>query len=118
MKKKILGLFAMLALVFAFSNCGGGKATEESMEVSPEMKEFIGMLNGTSDDVTAALAKFGASDAIMNNDMSMYNLAEPKITGKEADCYTTEFKAGITTRIYSICWSNGKISAITELEVK
>jgi hypothetical protein len=118
MKKKILSVLAILALVVALSNCGSKTAGEETSEVSAEMKEFLGMMKGTSDDVSAALAKFGASEEIMGNDMSMYNLMDPKIISQEGDCYTTEFKAGMTTRIYSICWTNAKISAIKELEVK
>ena len=50
--------------------------------------------------------------------MSMYDLKDPKVTAKNGDCYTVEFAAGITTRVYDVCWKDGKITTITEKEVK
>jgi len=48
----------------------------------------------------------------------MYDLKDPKVTAKTGDCYTVEFAAGITTRVYDLCWKDGKIASITEKEVK
>lgn len=113
MKKTILSLFVFLVMAFSFSSCGG-----KSVEMSAEMQEFVGMIKGKASDVSAALAKFGATQEIIDNEMSMYDLKDPKVTAKEGDCYTAEFAAGITTRVYEICWKEGKISGITEKAVK
>lgn len=113
MKKTILSLFVLLVMILAISSCGG-----KSVETSPEMQEFVGMIKGSAADVSSALSKFGATQEIIDNDMSMYDLKDPKVTAKTGDCYTVEFAAGITTRIYDLCWKDGKITSITEKEVK
>jgi hypothetical protein len=105
--------FAILAGIFMFMfSCGGPK-----VEVSKDMSDFLAMVKGTSSDVTNALAKY-ATDEQKNNDMSMYDLKEPKVTAKEGDCYTVEFKAGMTTRTYKLCWADGKINKIDDLGMK
>ncbi len=113
MKKTILSLSVLLLLVITISSCGG-----KSVEMSAEMQDFVSLIKGTSADVSQALAKYGASQEIIDNDMSMYDLKDPKVTAKEGDCYTAEFAAGITTRVYEICWKDGKITGITEKAVK
>ncbi len=114
MKKSILSLFVVLTAMFALSSCGG----EKKVEQSPEMAEFVGMIKGQSSDVVAALSKFAATDDLKTHDMTFYNLQEPKVTAKNGDCYTVDFKAGITVRTYDFCWKDGKIVKITEKEVK
>ena len=113
MKKAILSLFVLAIMVFAISSCGG-----KSVQMSSEMQQFVEMIKGKSADVSAALTKFGASQDVISNDMSMYDLKDPKVTAKEGDCYTAEFSAGATTRTYLICWKDGKISAITDKGMK
>ncbi|MDF1548222.1 MAG: hypothetical protein P1P88_10400 [Bacteroidales bacterium] len=115
MKKSILSLFVILAAFFALSSCGGGTP---AVELSPEMTEFVGMIKGTSDDVTAALEKFGSTEDIQADDMGMYDLKDPVVTAKNGDCYSVEFTAGITTRMYDICWADGKIATITDKGMK
>ncbi len=112
MKKSILFFFGFLAMVLAISNCGS------SVKMSKEMQEFVDMIKGKAADVSAALTKFGATEDITKNDMAMYDLKDPKVTANEGECYTVEFSAGMTTRVYSICWKEGKINAITEKAVK
>jgi hypothetical protein len=109
MKKTIISIMVIVLIAFVMVKCGGS-----SVEMSPEMKEFVGMIKGTSDDVSAALTKFGASQEIIDNTMADYNLENPKVTAKTGDCYTCEFKAGATTQIHEICWKDGKIVSITE----
>jgi hypothetical protein len=110
MKKTILSVMLVALVAFAMVRCGGGS----SVEMSPEMTEFIGMIKGTSNDVSAALIKFGATPEVTENAMADYNLEDPKVTAKTGDCYTCEFKAGVTTQIHEICWKDGKIVSITE----
>jgi len=113
MKKMILSMFVVLAVAFTFSSCGGPK-----VELTPEMKDFVGMIKGKSADVVSALTKFAATDEIKNNDMGIYDLSDPKVTAKTGDCYSVEFKAGATTRMYDICWTAGKIASVTEKGMK
>jgi len=114
MKKMFLSLLVALTLFFTLSSCGGGA----DIELSTEMKEFVGMVKGTSADVVSALDKFGATQEIKDDDMGMYDLSDPKVTAKNGDCYSVEFTAGATVRMYDICWATGKISAITDKGMK
>ena len=115
MRKSILSLFIVLTAFFAFTSCGGGTP---AVELSPEMTEFVDMIKGTSDNVTAALEKFGATQEVKDDDMGMYDLKDPVVTAKNGDCYSVEFSAGITTRMYDICWADGKISSIADKGMK
>ncbi len=114
MRKSILSLFVFVSFVFALNSCGG----EKQIEQSPEMAKFVGMIKGESSDVVAALSKFAATDDLKTHDMTFYNLKEPKVKAKNGDCYTVDFKSGITVRTYEFCWKDGKIVKITEKEVK
>ncbi len=113
MRTSILSLFVVLSALFALNSCGETKVAQ-----SPEMTEFVGMIKGQSADVVAALAKFGGNDEVKNDDMRFYNLAEPVVKEANGDCYTVDFKAGLTIRTYDICWKDGKITKITEKDVK
>ena len=115
MRKLTLSMIAILAMVFSFSSCG---ESTPAIEVSAEMTEFMGMMKASSDATSAALAKFAANDEIKEDDMGMYKLEEPKVISKKDDCYTAEFKSGLTTRTYEICWTNGKISKIVSKGMK
>lgn len=113
MKKLLVSMMVLLVAAFALTSCGGS-----DVELSSEMTEFVGMIKGTSDDVSKALEKFAATDEIKSDDMSMYDLKDPNVTAKESDCYSVEFSAGITTRMYDICWKDGKITEIIEKGMK
>lgn len=115
MRKSILSLFVVLSAMFALNSCSDDASTKEQ---SPEMTEFTGMIKGEASDVVAALAKFGATDDIKTNDICYYNLTEPVVKAQEGDCYTVDFKSGTNIRTYDICWKDGKITSITEKEVK
>lgn len=112
MKKIALTLFAAVAAIFIYS-CGGG-----GVETSAEMKDFIGMCNGTDGSVQKALDKYAADSTVAMSDMGMYNLKDGKAIKKEGDCYETEFTGGIVTYTYNICWTGGKISKIEEKPIK
>jgi len=113
MKRKILSITMIFAVVAILASCGGS-----SVEMTAEMTEFTGMIKGTAADVTTALDKFGSSDEIKTNDMTMYDLKDPKVTAKTGDCFSVEFSAGITTRMYDICWKEGKIVSVTDKGMK
>ncbi len=113
MKKTILCLLVVLAIMGGFNSCG-----EKKIEQSPEMVEFLSMIKGQAFDVVAALSKFGATDDIKTNDMSFYNLKAPKVIDKVGDCYTVKFKTGMTVIVYDICWEAGKIVQIIEKETE
>jgi hypothetical protein len=113
MKKIVFFVFVALAVFFSIYSCGGS-----NVEQSAEMKEFVGMIKGKSADVVSALDKFASTPELKSNDIGMYDLSDPKVTAKNADCYSVEFSAGVTTRMYEICWTAGKISAITDKGMK
>lgn len=115
MKKNILLLAVILVSALTFTSCGKGKP---AVELSKEMTEFVGMIKGTSSSVTSALNKFGASQAVKDDNMGMYDLKDPVVSAKKGDCYSVEFSAGITKRLYDICWANGKISSIKDNGMK
>ena len=114
--KTVVKIFSVLALSFYLLSCGGNNTPD--VKLTPEMSDFISMIKGTSDDVAAALQKYGATEEIIENDMGMFNLESPVVTAKEGNCYTVEFKAGMTERVYVLCWDNGKIVKITDKGIK
>ncbi len=115
MKKIFLSLFIVLAVFFAFSGCSGNTS---NVKLSAEMLEFVGMIKGKSADLVSALDKFGATQEIKDNDMGVYDLSDPKVIAKNGDCYSVEFTEGEKTRVYDICWTNGKITLITDKGMK
>jgi hypothetical protein len=113
MKKVLFSTFAVLFATTIIIGCGG----KPKVEVSKDMQSFVEMFKGKSADVQSALNQF-ANEELKSNDMTMYDLSEITVTTKEGDCYTFEAKAGITTRTYKVCWTNGKINTIEDLGMK
>ena len=83
------------------------------IEVSAEMSDFIGGFNGSYTAVEAGLEKYGATEEIVDHDMGMYDLKDPKVTAKDGDCYTVVCKSGMVENTYNVCWEGGKIVSIT-----
>lgn len=137
--KKVLSLL-MIAAMFAFVACGDEKKDEKDEKsneqktevkadqdevvdvpaeivVSEDMQAFMDMFDGTYEQVEAALQMYGATDEIMEDDMGMYDMSEPVVTAADGDCFTFEAKAGMTKRIYNMCWTEGKITSIEFVEM-
>lgn len=91
---------------------------DDKVELTPEMAEFLAMLKGSSDDVTLALTKFGATDKIKEDDMGLYDLKDPAVTAQKENCYSVEFTSYITIRMYDICWKDGKITSIYDKGIR
>ena len=89
----------------------------KASETIPEMKAFMGMLNGKSDSVTAALSKYSAT-GVDTADMDMWGLDKPEVdSSREAagqKCYLMKAKSGATERKFDLCWKDGKIQAVTD----
>jgi hypothetical protein len=88
------------------------------VEVSPEMKSFLSMLDGSDRSAARALAKYG-SRANTKNALGMYSLRDPKVTKSETigamQCYTFEATAGAIAHVTRTCWdSSGKIAQIND----
>ncbi len=115
MKKLLVSMMVVLAAVFALQSCGEGTP---DVELSAEMKGFVELIKGSHEDVSKALETYASNDEIKDDDMGMYDLSDPKVTKKEGDCFSVEFSAGITTRMYDICWKDGKISEIKDNGMK
>jgi len=94
------------------------KAEEAPIVVSPEMEEFMGMFDGTYQKVEEAIAKFASTEEMKEDEMGMYDMSEPGIVSAEGDCYVMEAKAGMTIRVYKLCWADGKIASIEFIEMK
>ena len=110
--KNLFRMFCIVAVTIFLANCGG-----KGVEKSKEMEGFCSAIKGTSADVKSAFATYGVA-GLDNKDMDMYNLSEPNVTASNAGCYTVEFKAGVTTRTYDICWENGKINKVVDKGMK
>lgn len=110
--KNLFRMICIVTVTFFLTNCGGG-----GIRKSKEMEGFCTAIKGTSADVKSALATYGAP-GLDNKDMDMFNLTDPNVTAANGDCYTTEFKAGVTTRTYEICWEGGKIKSIADKGMK
>ncbi|MEI6222822.1 MAG: hypothetical protein WCP97_08735 [bacterium] len=89
----------------------------KALEILPEMKAFMGMLNGKDTSSGAALDKYLASGASDGN-MGLYNNDKPEVVGEnkvgDQTCYTMKAKSGLTERKYDICWKDGKIQKVTD----
>lgn len=107
--KRLISLVLLTATIYA---CGGSGSSND-VKVSPEMESFMKQLNGTSDNVAAALNQYGTPE-LDKKDMDLYNLEKPKVVSADKDCYTMEAGAGMTIRTYSLCWEGGKIKSIED----
>jgi hypothetical protein len=110
--KNLFRMFCIVAVTVFLTNCGG-----KGVEKSKEMEAFCAAMNNTSDGTTAALKTYGAAGLDAHN-MGDYGLSEPNVTAANGPCYTVEFKAGMTTRTYDVCWEGGKINKITDKGMK
>lgn len=90
---------------------------EEIIECSPSMMDFMAMLKGSYVDVVAALDQFGV-EGLNRADMDMYDLKDAQVVActklETGECCTMEATSGMTIRTYDICWTDGKITAITD----
>lgn len=100
---------------------GAAPATGTGDPVIPEMTAFMGELAGTSKSVAGALKKHG-SKGLKTQDMQMWNLESPAVTGSTKNgnqtCYTMTAASGMTTRTYGLCWAGGKIVSVTDEGMK
>jgi hypothetical protein len=112
-------IFLAVCTVALLTSCGGKSGEKENKEtkgddkVSAEMKAFMGKLNGSSDNVAAALKEFG-KDSLATNDMDMFNLEKPTIEETNGNCYLLRAKSGMTHRKYNLCWEGGKIVSVED----
>lgn len=93
-------------------------AAAPAVEVSPQMKSFMDMLDGSDGSAGKALKKFG-EPSVQKNDVGMYSLKNPKVTKAERvgvmQCYTMESEAGVMHHETRVCWdTKGKIAQITD----
>jgi hypothetical protein len=93
-------------------------APAAAVDVIPNMKAFMGMLDGKDDSAGKALKKF-AVPAKQKDDLGMYTLTDPKVTASDKSgantCYTMESTAGVMKHTSHLCWNPaGKITDITD----
>lgn len=93
-------------------------APAAAVDVIPNMKAFMGMLDGKDDSAGKALKKY-AVPAKQKDDLGMYTLTGPKVTATDKSganqCYTMESTAGVMKHTTHLCWNAaGKIVDITD----
>lgn len=90
--------------------------------VLPAMQDFMKALDGSEDGVAAAYKKHAAENADNPDDIDLMLLEKPKVLKTEMKdgqtCYTLETHAGISIRIWEICWKDGKISSAVLKDTK
>ena len=89
-----------------------------SVEVSPEMKGFMAMLDGGDSSAGKALKKYGIKN-LKDADLGMYTLKDPTVTKSEKvgalQCYTMVTAAGMMKHTSKLCWNAaGKIAEVTD----
>ena len=89
-----------------------------AIEVSADMKAFMGMLDGGDSSAGKALKKYGIKN-LKDADLGMYTLKDPKVTKSEKvgalQCYTMVSAAGMMTHTSKLCWNAaGKIAEVTD----
>ena len=104
----------LLVVAVTVYACG---SSEPAVKVAPEMDAFMKQLNGTSDNVAAALNQY-AMPELDRKDMDMYNLEKAKVVSADKECYTMEAGAGMTIRTYVLCWEGGQIKSIEDKGMK
>jgi hypothetical protein len=93
-------------------------AAATSVEVSPEMKGFMAMLDGKDASAGNALKKYGIK-GLKDADLGMYTLKDPKVVKAEKvgalQCYTMVTAAGMMKHTSKLCWNAaGKIAEVTD----
>ncbi len=83
-----------------------------------DMSLFVRMLNGTYTKVQEAVALYANTPDLASNDITIYDLANPKVVASNGACHTMEAEVGSTIRVYDICRQDSKINSITLKEVR
>ncbi|MCH8905249.1 MAG: hypothetical protein IIA45_15225 [Bacteroidetes bacterium] len=116
--KKLLSTLFMGALFVSFMSCGGGG----SVEVSAEMQEFLDEISSSSSIVTAA-GKYGYGYEEAGEEdipLDLYELKEPSVKKKISilgqTCYQVNVKHGVFDSDFLVCWEDGKIVSIADME--
>lgn len=105
-------------IVLSMLLAGLAYAGDKVIEVSPEMKAFMAMLDGKDDSASKALKKYAAKGK-ENDDLGMYTLVSPKVIKSEKvgalQCYTMTSTAGMMEHTSKLCWNDkGRIAEITD----
>ena len=110
-RRKSLLLSSVILTICLFVSCG------KSIEVSNEMQGFIEAISSTKSIDTAA-GKYGyVNDEIP---LAFYELGESNVRGVNIEgtktCYDLNVKHGLIDSNIKVCWENGKITSITDIE--
>lgn len=81
----------------------------------PEMREFLGQLDGNAEHIKAAADQF-AAPGVSTSDLTFLLVKDPKIAKTEHDgdtiIYTVDTKAGIFDWTFKIHWKNRQITEL------
>ena len=92
--------------------------TDSTVVVTEEMHDFTEKVTDNTESIEDILQKFAESEELKEHDIINQNLSELKIVGQEGDCYTVETPDSGLTRVYEICWTDNKITSITDKGIK
>jgi len=113
--------FLALVLIISLSACKTEPDSDtdtSKVEVTTEMKEFTEKMSDTTENLQDIVKKFAESEELKKHDIINQNITEMKVVAKNGDCYTVETPDSGLTRIYEICWTDGKITKITDKGIK
>jgi hypothetical protein len=95
---------------------GGG-----SVDLIPEMKDFLSQMDGDPDHVDAARDKYAAEGTDMS-DLPSTPLRDPQVESSETrdgqTCYKVKLKSGQAILTLEICWKDQKIVEVKQLDLK
>lgn len=126
----------VLAVAIIMASCSGADAQSagsktqkqptktQASSMPGKMKEFMAMLDGTEEGVKKAADTY-FSDELKSSQAEESNLtitnfmlSNAKVVSSNLPCCTMEAKAGVTTRIFELCWQGDKITSVKDLGIK
>ncbi len=117
--KRIVFYVFLLVLTIASCKSDDSETTDSAkVEVTTEMKDFTEKMTDTTENLQDIVKKFAESDELKKHDIINQNITEMKVVAKNGDCYTVETPDSGLTRVYEICWSDGKITSIIDKGIK
>ncbi|HAP01336.1 MAG TPA: hypothetical protein DCQ93_05360 [Bacteroidetes bacterium] len=114
--KKIFFTSSTIILFLIFQSCG--QKNNSNVKLTPEMENFMSMLDGKYQSVDAAIQKYRSSDTLRTQDMDIKDLQNPEVQDGRTDgkqtCYDLKVNDKAKDCVYELCWENGKIISITD----
>ena len=116
MKKIITTGLLFFAFIIIFVSCKNRNLSK--VKTTPEMEEFMSMLDGKFQSVTDAIGRYASAPDLNTADMDTKDLRDPEIISAylqdNQTCYTLKSNDGASDCLYQLCWVDGKIVSISD----